>query len=80
MMKVVDKDIFFIQLVRSVLKWYDENYMNKDNRKFIHIDTLKNHYVPERFRDTDHLGKERYKFLSEIQIIVERHLDNVINF
>ncbi len=77
---VVQVDIFFIQLVRSVFKWYDENYMDKDNRKLIHIDTLSNHYVPERFRNAENLGKEREKFLAEIQIIVERDLDNAVNF
>lgn len=79
-MNVVNVDIFFIQLIKSVAKWYDENYMNKDNRKLIHIDILRDHYVPERFRNADHLGKERHKFLSEIQIIVERNLDNAVNF
>ncbi len=77
---IVQVDIFFIQLVKSVIKWYDENYMDKDNRKFIHIDTLSNYYVPERFKNAEHLGKEREKFLAEIQIIVERDLDNAVNF
>lgn len=79
-MKVVDVDIFFIQLIKSVIKWYDVNYMNKDGRKFIHVATLMDNYVPDRFRYADNLREERDKFLAEIQIRVETDLDNAINY
>ncbi len=69
--KVVNVDIFLIQLIRSVEKWYDENYMDKmSNKKNEHIDKIRNYYIPSRFRETNNLCREREKFLSEIHNVV----------
>ena len=78
-MQIINIDIFYIQLIRSVEKWYDEHYFEIDNKKFIHLSSVIEHYDPERFRNTKNLYKERVKFLNEIQVDVWEN-NEAINF
>ena len=69
--KVVNVDIFLIQLIRSIEKWYDEHYMDKmSSKKNEHINEISNYYIPSRFREAKNLCEEREKFLSEIHTVV----------
>jgi hypothetical protein len=68
--EIYNIDIFYIQLMRSVNEWYDRNYMNVDNIKAIHLDTVNINYEPERFKKTTNLHDERKRFLAEIHELV----------
>jgi len=67
---VLDIDIFFIQLNSAIESWYDLYYMDVDNTKVIHLETMRTNYEPERFRKTTNLHHEREKFLAEMHNLV----------
>jgi len=67
---VADVDVFFIQLINAVEKWYDLNYMDISSMKGIHLDTVMINYRPERFRKSTNLNTERVNFLAEMHNLV----------
>jgi len=67
---VVDVDVFFIQLMNAVERWYDKHYMNVDNMKAFHLEIVRSNYKPDRFKETDDLYYERRQFLAEMHELV----------
>lgn len=79
-MKIINIDLFYIQLIKSVSTWYDDNYKERDNKKMIHINKVMENYEPLRFKEAKNLCKERKKFLNEMQCIVWEEDDDAVNF
>ena len=69
-MSIIDIDIFYIQLIKSIETWYDENYMEIDNKKTIHVHNIKENYNQLRFKNATNLHKEKVKFLNEVHVMV----------
>lgn len=72
---LLNKDIFFIRLVKAVSEWYDEHYFasgfDLERKKEFHIQTMKDHYNHWRFIACKNLNEEKTKFLTEVQTIVD---------
>jgi len=78
-MKILDIDVFYIQLIKSVDKWYRENYMEINTKKDEHLTLIGLYYNRERFRNAENLYKERTIFLNEIHVIMWESQE-VVNF
>ncbi len=72
---LLNKDIFFIRLVKAVSEWYDEHYFapgfDLERKKEFHIQTMKDNYNHWRFIACKNLNEEKTKFLTEVQTIVD---------
>ena len=65
-------DIFYENLKRDIEKFYDDKFQEESLRE-LHLTLLHENYQRSRFQDTENHETERVKFLTELQLIVERH-------
>ena len=65
-------DIFYENLKRDIEKFYDDKYQEQSLRE-LHLSLFHDNYNHSRFQNTECLETERVKFLTELQLIVERH-------
>lgn len=78
---VVDREIFFTKLIKSVSEFYDKDYAGHSTGiKNLHIMVLLENYEPERFKHAQNLSIERKTFLNEIQVKVEIESTNYLYF
>jgi len=63
-------DIFYENLKRDIEKFYDDEFQEESLRE-LHLTLLHENYHLSRFQNTDCLEKERIKFLTELQVLVE---------
>ena len=65
-------DIFYENLKRDIDKFYDDPFQD-ESLKELHLSLLHENYQYSRFQNTECLETERVKFLTELQLLVERH-------
>ena len=65
-------DIFYENLKRDIEKFYSDPFQDESLRE-LHLSLLHENYHLSRFHDAENLEKERVKFLTELQSLVERH-------
>ncbi len=66
---LIKVDFVYESLLRDIVKWFDANYIwhDKNIRMGIHLDVFMQEYNAHRFSNHKTLGKERERFLEEIQ-------------
>jgi len=65
-------DIFYANLKRDIERFYDDPFQDESLRE-LHLSLLHDNYQYSRFQDAECLETERVKFLTELQLLVERH-------
>ena len=65
-------DIFYENLKRDIEKFYSDPFQDESLRE-LHLSLLHENYQYSRFQNTENLEIERIKFLTELQLLVERH-------
>jgi len=63
-------DIFYENLKRDIENFYNDPYQD-DSLREVHLYLLHEHYSHSRFSGCENLEKERIKFLTELQRLVE---------
>ena len=69
---MINVDIFYENLKRDIEKFYNDKYQ-EESLKELHLALLHENYQRSRFQNTENLEIERIKFLTELQLLVERH-------
>ena len=75
---IIYVDLVLYSMVRAVEDWYSKNYQN-DPHKFMrkaHTFHLISFYDRNRFNNYKTLGKEREKFLEEVDLYVQMRRDD----